>query len=88
MVSVFQELRCCGRAYVVFHTQVSMIRVLRERRGLRKQILFPQYKSEEGEIDMAQLLQRGDQPDGVSQLAAVKSCQVMPSHALGMCLRI
>lgn len=62
-----KHLRCCGRAYIVFHTQMSMIRVLRERRGLRKQILFPKYESKDGdgEIDMVQLLNRGDQPDGV-----------------------
>ena len=35
-----KKLKCCGRAYVVFHTQVSMIRILRERQGVRKQILF------------------------------------------------
>ena len=57
----------------VLFLEVSMIRVLRERRGLRKQILFPQYKSDEGEIDMAQLVQRGDQPDGMSRLAIGKS---------------
>ena len=35
-----KQLKCCGRAYVVFHTQVAMIRILRERQGVRKQILF------------------------------------------------
>eukprot|EP00435_Cladocopium_sp_Y103_P059516 s1118_g21.t1 len=66
---ILKTMKCCGRAYIVFHTQVSMVRVLRERRGLRKQILFPQYASvdgeEGGEIDMAALGNRGDQPDGI-----------------------
>jgi len=60
-----KQLKCCGRAYVVFHTQVSMIRILRERQGVRKQILYPRYTSADGEIDMAPLGNRGDQPDGV-----------------------
>lgn len=66
---ILKTMKCCGRVYIVFHTQVSMVRVLRERRGLRKQILFPQYASvdgdEGGEIDMASLGNRGDQPDGI-----------------------
>lgn len=41
---ILKTMKCCGRAYIVFHTQVSMVRVLRERRGLRKQILLPTLK--------------------------------------------
>ena len=41
---ILKTMKCCGRVYIVFHTQVSMVRVLRERRGLRKQILLPTLK--------------------------------------------
>ncbi|CAJ1375202.1 unnamed protein product, partial [Effrenium voratum] len=61
-----KHLRCCGRAYVVFHTEIGMIRALRERRGIRKEALAPRYKGgPEAEIQMVEVYNRGDQPDGI-----------------------
>jgi len=62
-----EHLRCCGRAYIIFSTQVSMIRILRERRGIRKNVLAPSAGTDADakEIRMAGIRWRGDQPDGL-----------------------
>ena len=57
------HIRCCGRAYVVFQTQSAMLRVLRERSGIRKQILDPSSTSDE--LEMVRIVNRGDQPAGL-----------------------
>ena len=59
---LLKEIRCCGRAYVIFRTQEAMIRVLRERSGIQRKILDP---TATDELEMVKILNRGDQPDGL-----------------------